>query len=134
MRRLLIPVSLTVALVLSACSGADEEIALPEDPPGAELLDHVAVETQLDILSLAVREATGSGAGYERMFDVTDSGSEDLIAHYDEALTAQEWDRVESTAAISGVLGATWERDGQKVVLALVTIDGVDVALVLTSD
>lgn len=117
---------------MSACSGP-EPIELPEDPPGVEFLDAERAETQLDILLLSVRQVSDVPISYERLYDITDSGSESLIAHYDDWLTAQGWERLGGSAAIDGTLGASWERDGQDIVIALLNLEGADIAAVLIS-
>lgn len=98
-----------------------------------ELLDHEQAETQLDTLLLSVQQVSDVPISYERLYDITDSGPESLIAHYDDWLSTQGWERLGSSAAIDGTLGASWERDGQDIVIALLSLEGVDIAAVLTS-
>lgn len=130
MRRVLLPLALGAALVLSACSGTDP-IELPERPDDVPLLDHVAAETQLDILMMSVRQVSDVPVSYERLYDITDTGAEGLFEHYDEWLTGQGWERQEGSAGVSGALGATWQRDGQDVVMALLHLEDTDIAAVL---
>lgn len=132
MRRVMLPVVLCAALVLSACSGPDP-IELPERPDDVPLLDHVAAETQLDILMLSVRQVSDVPLSYEHLYDITDTGAEGLVERYDEWLTAQGWERLGSSAAIDGALGVTWERDGQDIVIALPNLEDTDIAAVLIS-
>ncbi|USQ79501.1 hypothetical protein [Ornithinimicrobium faecis] len=125
--------TLAAALALSACSGSDP-IELPEEePPGVELLDAAWAETQIDTLLLAVSQVSDAPIFYEELYDVTDSGAEPLIAHYDDWLTEQGWERLGSSAAIDGALGASWERDGQDVVIALLNVDDTAIAAVFVS-
>lgn len=132
MRRLLIQALLVGALLLSGCSGS-EPIELPEDPPDAVLLDAERVETPLDTVLIAVRQVSDVPISYERLFDVTDTGPDALIEHYDTALTAQGWERVAGSRGITGALGSSWERNGQDVLIALVSLEGRDVAAVFVS-
>jgi len=125
-------IALGAAVLLSACSGPDP-IELPEDPEGVILLDHVRAETQLDIILISVRQVSDVDISYERLFDITETGAEDLIDHYDQWLTAEGWERQSGTAGITGSLGASWERDGQDVVIALLSLEDTDIAAVLTS-
>lgn len=130
-RRLLFPVVLTV-LALAGCS-APGPIELPDDPDGVMRLEGEAVETPLDIILIAVNQVSAAPVSYQRLYDVSDTGPEALIAHYDEWLTDQGWQRQDGSDGIPGSLGASWQRDGQEVVLVLLTLDGIDIAAVLAS-
>ena len=105
---------------------------LPTDPPGTEPLDAPTIETQLDTILLSAAELSGTWVGPQRLLELTDTDRDAVIAHYDQAFTADGWETVED-AAITRSLGRTWERDGHKVVLSLVTIDGTQVALLFDS-
>lgn len=132
--RLLIPLVLSSAVLLAACSDEDNPpLALPQSPPGAVLLEGERVETPIDTILLSVRQASDAQVSWGPLYDVTDTGPDVVIEHYDETLTAQGWKRVGGDdTLIDGALGATWERDGQHVVVSLVTVNGVDVALLLS--
>ena len=130
-RRLLLPVVLA-ALVLAGCSSPGP-IELPDDPDGVTLLEDEAVETPLDTILIAVNQVSAAPVSYQRLYDLSDTGPEALIAHYDEWLTGQGWQRQDGSDGIPGSLGASWQRDGQKIVLALLTVDGIDIAAVLAS-
>lgn len=136
-RRLFAPILLVLALLLSSCSGAEEEgpgaVQLPEDPPGVELLDVAGVETQLNTIMVASMQATGEFVMWKRLYDVTDSGPDQVIEHYDEQLTAEGWEQADGLTDITDPLGASWERDGQTVIVALLTLEGRDVAMVMVS-
>lgn len=97
-------------MVLAGCSGEDNAVlTLPENPPGAVLLESERAETPIDTILLSVRQVSESQVLWGPLFDVTDTGSDLVIEHYDEALTAHGWRRVTGDdTVIDGVLGATW--------------------------
>ena len=125
-------VALCGALLLSACSGSDP-IELPDTQDGVALLDHVTAETQLDIVLLSVSQTHGTPVSWEQLYDVTDSGADAVIDHYDAWLTERGWERVEGGSGIPDSLGATWERGDQDVVLARLHLEGRDIIGVLAT-
>lgn len=134
MRPFLTPAVLSAALLLGACSGTDPDppVELPEPPPGVEHLDDAAIETQLGAVLGAVSETSGTPVEWEALFDVTDGGLEELVDHYDTALTAEGWELGDGPTDIAGPLGASWRRDGQSVVLlTLQDLEGRDLAMLL---
>ena len=136
MRTILVSLVLAASLALAGCSGAEPPrptpVELPTDPPGTEPLDAPTIETQLDTILLSAAELSGTWVGPQRLLELTDTDRDAVIAHYDQAFSADGWETVED-AAITRSLGRTWERDGHKVVLSLVTIDGTQVALLFDS-
>lgn len=133
MRTALIPLLLTGALALAACSAdATREVELPEEPSGVTILESEAIETPVDTIALAVQEASGSQAELTRLLDLGDVERADVIAHYDEALTELGWER-QDYAVISRSLGATWAQDDRTLVLALVTVADTEVGILLQS-
>lgn len=131
--RTLILVTLSAVLALSACSSEDPPgpLELPDEPPGAQLLDDAALATQLDTLEEGLREVTGASVGWEVVYDVTDGGAEELIDYYDEALTSAGWEVATNAPDITNSLGASWWRDGRSVVLLTVGIEGRDLAILI---
>lgn len=128
--RPLAPILLAAALLLASCSGGQEAIDLPDEPPGAVHLDDSALQAQLDTLADAMGEITDTEVEWSAVFDVTDTGPEDLIDYYDEQLRADGWALAEGPGDISDSLGASWWRDGQSVVLVTVAdLEGRDLAL-----
>lgn len=133
MRRRILLTCLAV-LPLAACSGesAPDPVELPPGPPGVEHLDDADLEAQLGSLQEALREVSGSSVAWEAVYDVTDGGAEELIAHYDEALTADGWEEATTAPDITGSLGTSWWRDGQSVVLLTVAdLEGRDLAILI---
>lgn len=136
--RVLAPLALAVALVLSGCSSEPERVApypveLPDPPPDASYLDVAGVVTPLTTLTLGFGQASGSWLGAEPMFDVTEEGPDSLIAHYDDELAGQGWERAPSPTELNGKPAALWEGDDQRVMMVVVTLQERDVAVLLTS-
>lgn len=136
--RVLAPVVLVAALVLSGCSREPERVAaypveLPDPPPDARYLDVAGVVTPVTTLALGFGQAAGAFVGAEPTFDVTEEGPGPLIAYYDEELTGQGWERATSPTELNGRPAALWEGDDQRVMMVVITLQERDVAVLLTS-
>lgn len=129
-RAVLLPLVLAVP-VLTGCSDPGP-VELSEVAEGVVLLERARAETTLDTVLVAASQVSGEPLSYARLYDLTGSDAEVLVAHDEGWLTGQGWER-QDAAPISGSLGTSWERDGQRLVLALLTLDASRIAAVLTS-
>lgn len=127
------------ALWLPGCAGEDEEerfhpypVEMPDPPPGIEGQTHTAgVRTHLTTLTLGTTQVTDMRVALEHDFDITDSGPEPVIDHYDQELTALDWKPVAGLTEINGAPAASWERDDQRVTVFVLSMEEGDIAMVL---
>lgn len=137
MRLILTGMVLSAALLMGACSGSEPdapapEVDLPEPPPGLEQLADDDLDDMVSTMVLALSQNSGTPVTSETVLDVTDGELEDVIAHYDDALTADGWQESTGLLDVSEPLGMGWERDGQRVVLvSLPELAGRDLAILL---
>lgn len=136
-RPLLVPLALLVTVVLSACSGegrvAPLPVELPDPPPEVRFLEAAGVSPQMTTMVLGTSQAAGTSATWEAMFDVTGTGVEPIIEHYDDWLTDHGWEQSSDPIELGGAPAALWEGDEQRVMIAVVTLQERDIALLLTS-
>lgn len=137
--RRLAPLTLLGALLLSACGAEAEErvapypVEMPDPPPEVQHLDAAGISPQLTTLLLGVNQAADTHAHWEGMYDVSESGPEEIIDYYDDWLTAEGWEQGAGLTEFNGAPAGRWEGQDQQVMVFVVTLQERDIAVVLTA-